>query len=89
MRIQVMLFTRKDCPNCPHAKKLLRELAREMADAIKLEEYDLDREEDLLTALQNQVRSTPAVVVEGVLVSAGRRLVREEVLKAIQQTKGS
>jgi len=84
-----MLFTRKDCPNCPHAKKLLRELAREMADAIKLEEYDLDREEDLLTALQNQVRSTPAVVVEGVLVSAGRRLVREEVLKAIQQTKGS
>jgi len=83
MSVEVMLFTRKDCPNCPYAKKLVRELAQEMGDAVRLEEFDLDREEDFLTALQNQVRSTPAVVVEGVLVAAGRRLVREEVVKAI------
>jgi len=89
MPVQVMLFTRKDCPNCPQAKKLLRELAQEMADEVKLEEYDLDREEDFLTALQNQVRSTPAVVVDGVLVAAGRRLAREEIVKAIQGTKAA
>ena len=87
MPVQVMLFTRKDCPNCPHAKKLLRELAQEMADEMRLEEYDLDREEDFLTALQNQVRSTPSVVVDGVLVAAGRRLAREEVVKAILDAK--
>jgi len=89
MPVEVMLFTKKDCPNCPHAKKILAELAHEMAGEIELKEYDLDKEEDFLTALQHQVRSTPAVVVGGALVSAGRRLAKDEVLKAIMENKAS
>lgn len=84
MPVVVMLFTKKDCPNCPQAKKVLSDLEGEFSDRIRIDKYDLDKEEDLLTALQNQVMSTPSVVVGGTLLASGRPISKEEVIEAVE-----
>jgi hypothetical protein len=83
MSVDLMLFTKEDCPNCPQAKKVIEDLKGELGDRIAVRRYLLDDEEDLLTALQHQVMSTPAVVVEGQLVCSGRPVAKAEVLEAV------
>jgi len=79
-----MVFTKQDCPNCPQAKRVVEEVEREMGCRIEVKRFDLDDEEDFLTALQNQVMSTPSIVVNGKLVVAGRSTSAHELVKAIQ-----
>ncbi len=82
--MKLLLFTKKDCPNCPLAKKVVKEVAEELG--IELEE--VDAEEDMLKALQYSVASTPSLV----LVRNGDYEVlfrsevpsREELVKAIK-----
>jgi glutaredoxin len=81
--VEIMLFTKKDCPNCPGAKKIMGEIEAELGERIVVKRYDLDDEEDFLTALQHQVMSTPSVVVGERLVSAGRAPTRDEILEAV------
>jgi glutaredoxin len=84
MTVEVMVFTKQDCPNCPQAKRVVEEVEREMGCRIEVKRFDLDDEEDFLTALQNQVMSTPSIVVNGKLVVAGRSTSTDELVKAIQ-----
>ena len=89
LSVEVMLFTKMDCPNCPQAKRIIGDVASELGDRILVKEYDLDDEEDLLTALQNQIMSTPSVVVDERLVSVGRAPTREELIKAVEAAEGN
>ncbi len=89
MSVQVMLFTRKDCPNCPQAKRIVEEVVSELGDQVSLQEFDLDQEDDLLTALQHQVMSAPAVVVGERLVAAGRLPTKEAIVEAFNASKAS
>lgn len=84
MTVEIMVFTKQDCPNCPQAKRVVEEVEREMGCRIEVKRFDLDDEEDFLTALQNQVMSTPSIVVNGKLVVAGRSTSTDELVKAIQ-----
>ena len=86
--VEVMLFTKKDCPNCPQAKRTVGDVASELGDRVQVREYDLDDEDDLLTALQNQIMSTPSVVIDERLVSVGRAPTREELMEAIELAEG-
>jgi len=79
-----MLFTKNDCPNCPQAKKVVGDVAAEMGDRMTVKEFDLDDEEDLLTALQHQIMSTPSIVIGERLICVGRAPSREELVKAIE-----
>ena len=89
MPVQVMLFTKKDCPNCPQAKRVVEEVSGELGQEIEVATFDLDNEEDLITALQNQVMSTPAIVVAGRLVAAGRTFTKTEVLEAVADARAA
>ena len=83
MPVEIMLFTRKDCPKCPQAKRVVEEIETELGSRIVVRRYDLDDEEDFLTALQHQVMSTPSVVIGGRLVSAGHPPTKEQIIEAI------
>ena len=57
--MKLLLFTMEKCPNCPLAKKVVREVAEETG--IEFEEIDVER--DMLKALQYSVASTPSIVL--------------------------
>ena len=64
---QVVLYGRKDCSPCVHARDALRRLAREFA--FELREQDVD--ENLTLAARHGAR-VPVVAVDGREVSEGR-----------------
>ncbi len=57
--MKLLLFTMEKCPNCPLAKKVVKEVAEELG--IELEEVDVEK--DMLKALQYSVASTPSLVL--------------------------
>ena len=57
--MKLLLFTMEKCPNCPLAKKVIREVAEETG--IEFEEIDVEK--DMLKALQYSVASTPSIVL--------------------------
>ncbi len=58
--MKLIVFTKKNCPNCPLAKKVCEEVSKELG--IELEVVDV--ESDMIRALQSGVASTPSIVVE-------------------------
>jgi len=85
--VEVMLFTKKDCPNCPLAKKVVGEVLEEIGDRMLVKRFDLDDEEDFLTALQHQIMSTPSIVIGERLVCVGRAPTRGELVKAVEEAE--
>ena len=57
--MKLLLFTMEKCPNCPLAKKVVKEVAEELG--IELEEVDIEK--DMLKALQYSVASAPSLVL--------------------------
>ena len=45
--MKLVVFTKKDCPQCPNAKAIAKEVAEELG----LEYEEIDIEKDLITAL--------------------------------------
>lgn len=82
---KIILFTSKNCPRCPEAYKLLKEVA----DLLRLKEgkdyeiRNIDEEENLLLALQYQVASTPSFVIGDEAIFIGEVPTKEELIKAI------
>ncbi|NHJ33577.1 MAG: thioredoxin family protein [Asgard group archaeon] len=58
--MKLKIFTKLDCPNCPAAKKIGKQLEEKGA---KIEWLDLDEEEGLSEAVYYDVLSTPAFIV--------------------------
>ncbi|TET29717.1 MAG: hypothetical protein E3J70_06090 [Candidatus Heimdallarchaeota archaeon] len=54
------IFTKLDCPNCPAAKKIGKQLEKKGA---KIVWYDLDEEEGLSEAVYFDVLSTPSFII--------------------------
>ena len=59
-KMKLKIFTKLDCPNCPAAKKIGKELEGKGA---KIEWHDLDEEEGLSEAVYWDVLSTPAFII--------------------------
>lgn len=57
MAEKLTVFTKKDCPSCPQAKKIAKEVAEELG----LEFQEIDIEKDLVTALQYNIASTLSI----------------------------
>jgi glutaredoxin len=82
--MKLIVFTKKDCPNCPNAKKIAKEVAEELG----LEFEEIDVEKDLITALQYNVASTPSIALGEEVLFRGEVPTKDELKKAIQSVLG-
>ncbi len=79
--MKVVVFTKKDCPNCPYAKKIAKEVAEELG----LEFEEIDVEKDLITALQYNVASTPSIAFGEEVLFRGEVPTKEELKREIER----
>lgn len=57
--LKLLVFTMEKCPNCPAAKKVVKEVAEEIG--IEFEEVDVEK--NMIKALKYSVASTPSIVL--------------------------
>ena len=60
IKMKLKIFTKLDCPNCPAAKKIGKQLEKKGA---KIDWFDLDEEEGLSEAVYFDVLSTPSFII--------------------------
>jgi len=82
--MKLIVFTKKDCPSCPNAKKIAKEVAEELG----LEFEEIDIEKDLITALQYNVASTPSIALGEEVLFRGEVPTKDELKKAIRSLLG-
>jgi glutaredoxin len=82
--MKLIVFTKNDCPNCPNAKQI----AKDVAETLGLDFEEVDVEKDLITALQYNVASTPSIALEDEVLFRGEVPTREELIKEIKRIIG-
>jgi len=60
LKKKLKIFVRKDCPNCPPAKKLASELIK---DGLPVIVYDIDTTDGLTEATFYGVMGTPTIIL--------------------------
>ena len=83
-KTKVTVFTMPDCPKCPAAKELVKQVGEELD--IDIEEVDI--KEDMVKGLQYGVASTPSVAVNEKLISRGDVPDRDELIAEIKRAIG-
>lgn len=78
---KITVFTGPNCPKCPPAK----EVCREVAEQEGLELAELNIEEYMIEALQMQIASTPSIVIDNDVVFRGKAPSKEELLEEIKK----
>jgi glutaredoxin len=58
----VKIFTKKDCPRCPAAKKLIEEF-REKKPEVKVEDYDVETVDGMAEAAFYTIMATPSILM--------------------------
>ena len=81
--IEIRIFTGKNCPNCPLAKKILEEVSKEFGDKIKIIEVDIEKEPE--EALMFQVTSTPSIAIGENTIFFGKVPKKEELKEEIKK----
>ena len=76
---KLVVFIKKDCPQCPLAKKVAKEVAKELG--LKYEEVDVEK--DMITALMYNVVSTPSIVFDEELLFRGVVPTTDELKREI------
>ena len=83
-KAKVTVFTMPECPKCPAAKELVREVGKDFD--IDIDEVDL--KEDKIKGLQYGVASTPSVAVNEKLISRGEVPDRDALIAEIKRAIG-
>ncbi len=83
-KAKVTVFTMPQCPKCPAAKELVKEVGADFD--IEIDEVDI--KEDMVTGLQFGVASTPSVAVNKKLISRGEVPSRDELIAEIKRAIG-
>ena len=81
---KIVVFTMKNCPKCPAAKKLAEEIAEEFG----LEVEEVDVEKDMITALQYNVASTPSIAVGDEVIARGDLPAKAELREMVKRVLG-
>jgi glutaredoxin len=79
--MKLTVYYGKNCPKCPAAKKLCKEVAREQ----KLEYEEKDIETNMIEALQLQLASTPSIVLDDEVLFRSEAPSRKELMEAIEK----
>ncbi len=80
-KLSVKVFTLPNCPSCPAAKELVKEVVKDYD--IEYEEIDLEK--DMITGLQYGIASTPSVAVGEDVVSRGEVPRKEDLIAQIEK----
>jgi len=80
---KIKLFTSTNCPNCPQAKKVVEEAAKELR--MNYEVINIDEGDNLITALQYQIASTPSIVIDEQPEFIGEIPTREELIQKLKK----
>jgi len=81
---KVTVFTMPQCPKCPAAK----ELVKQVGESLDIDIEEVDIKEDMVKGLQFGVASTPSVAVNEKLISRGEVPDREELIAQIKRAIG-
>ena len=84
MKHKIIVFVKKDCPKCPLAKKVAKEVAKELG----LEYEEIDIEKDMVTALMYNVISTPSIALDEEVLVRGEIQTKEELVRTIKRIIG-
>jgi len=78
---KIVVFTKKDCPKCPLAKKVAKEVAKELG----LEYEEIDIEKDMVTALMYNVISTPSIAFDEEVLFRGEVPDKQQLIKMVKR----
>ena len=78
---KLIVFVKKDCPQCPLAKQIAKEVAEELG----LEYEDIDIEKDMVTALMYNVISTPSIALDEEVLFRGEVPTKEELVRMVKR----
>lgn len=83
---KLILYTAKNCPKCPTAKKIVKEVADELdlKENVDYAVKNIDEDDNLVEALTYQVASTPSVVVHGKAIYRGDIPKKEDLIKKLK-----
>ena len=76
----LIVFTMPSCPNCPAAKKLYNEVAKELGIKLKV----VDIKEDFITALMYQVMETPSIAINNETIYFSEVPSKQALIKEIK-----
>jgi small redox-active disulfide protein 1 len=83
-KVNVKVFTLPNCPNCPAAKALVEDVAKDYDIDI---DY-IDLEKDVITGLQYGIASTPSIAINDKVIARGevpeKAVLIEEIRKAME-----
>jgi small redox-active disulfide protein 1 len=85
--MKLILFTAKNCPKCPLVKKVVEEVATElgMEQGKDYQLLTIDEGDNLITALQYQIASTPSIVINGEAAFVGEVPKKEELIERLKK----
>jgi len=78
---KIIVFVKKDCPKCPLAKQIAKEVAEELG----LEYKEIDIEEDMITALMYNVISTPSIALDEEVLFRGEVPDKKELVRMVKR----
>jgi len=84
--LELKIFTLKTCPNCPQAKKIVKEVAEEFN--LKITEIDMETPEGQIEGLIYQIMSTPSIAIDNDVVARGKLISKKELMDEVRKRLG-
>jgi glutaredoxin len=78
--MKLTVYSGKNCPRCPAARKVCQEVAKEKS----IDYEDRNIEENMIEALQLQIASTPSIVLDDEVLFRSTAPTREELIREIE-----
>jgi len=82
----IKVFTLKNCPKCPQAKRISQEIAEKFG--IEYLEVDLETPEGQIEGLMHQVMSTPSIAIGEDVISRGKIISERELENEVKKRLG-
>lgn len=79
--VKITLFTSKNCPKCPAAKRIVQQVAKELG----CELIEIDIHENPITALQYQIASAPSIMIGNEVFSRSEVPTADKLYKAVKR----
>lgn len=81
---KIILFTIKNCPRCPEAKKLMGKVCSKLG--LKFVVMDISEEDSMSVALECQIASAPAIAVDSMPLFIGDMPDEEELATVLKES---
>jgi len=79
--MKIRVYYGKQCPRCPAAKKVCKEVAEEK----NIEYEEVDIEEHMIEALQKQIAATPSILLDDEVIFRGEIPTKEQLEKEVDK----